>query len=127
MDGCPRQDPAYRPATERAPATGPSLVRPHVARGRPPPVASPDQLADRDQGALIAGSGGGSGGCGAVPRRAWAAPAAAALALLAPAPPAGAVVGTELVSRADGRAGAPSNASTDAATVPAVSRGGRFV
>src|SRR5947209_20518826 len=27
MDGCPRQNPAYRPATERVPNRGPSLFR----------------------------------------------------------------------------------------------------
>jgi Tol biopolymer transport system component len=57
----------------------------------------------------------------------WAGPVGAALALLAVAPPAVAVVGTELVSRATGLAGAPADGSTDSVTVPAVSSDGRYV
>jgi Tol biopolymer transport system component len=57
----------------------------------------------------------------------WAGPVGAALALLAAAPPAVAVVGTELVSRAPGLGGAPADDSTNSVTVPAVSLNGRYV
>ncbi len=57
----------------------------------------------------------------------WAGPVGAALTMLTAAPPAAAVVGTELVSRATGLAGAPADDSTDTVTVPAVSSNGRYV